>query len=1108
MRSFVLSILQDSLSHIRKIKDNDKEKYFLLYDSFTLFLAQTVREYKPDSFECHINPFSLFAFLCKETEMPEDLRFAGFKLLRRQKEILKDTDGTEFENLYWAILEIAEHLYGKSIWRETGEKPFFPADEFWERTDPGAQLGVTRVVLTGRKSPDSGILYGYWVDREGEEVTLRPDEMMRIKNQMVTLEHLNEVFLPITVNLLDVEVKGTILYPTAMVISPDYLVDITAVANCFTPFGETLSSFLADKITPFRQSHHLLIGNCVNALLDELVYNPELEWEEAVKGLFRISEFQWATCNDEMTKRHIGTIRNHFLHLKNTFRTEFREKGIDPDHFAVEPSFYSPLYGLQGRLDLLYESEREEEARMIVELKSGKIFRPNSYGLNPPHYLQTILYDLLIRSAYPEGTEPVNYILYSSEPEKNLRHAPAIREWQYEALGVRNQMVILEWRLARWTKTDNNIYEILKELDEQLVGFAASDLSSFFQTYEAAEPVVRAYFDEYLKFLTREQITSKLGVLSSDRKGQSQLWATSWENKFQQYLLLSHLKVTEDKSSEENPVVTFSKTERTNPLANFRKGDVILAYPSRRREHPEEGEIFRCTLVENSAKYVEIRLRARQHRSIFEVGSEWFIEHDHLDSSFRYMTQGLSAVLSMTGQKAALYLGTRAPEKPDEMPYTSESERGLVPNQQAVLTRMLHLKDYFLLWGPPGTGKTSVMLKEFVREKTLKNTATRILLLGYTNRAVDEICAAVLSLEHLSEKDIVRLGSRYGADPQFQSLLWRVRSENIRRRAEVRELLEESRIVCATVASLAGQSDIFDLVSFDMIMIDEASQILEPAILPILSRGIPYVLIGDHKQLPAVVGQASDDMVVTDPLLLEIGLKSPGNSYFERLFLISQAKNRDWSYGILKHQGRMHQDLMSYPNTYFYDHILSVLPFGDGQHRALSKTEGPADGWMESLASCRTVFIPTMSRNSLNYKINEEEAEKIVEIIRFLKEKRPELASGDIGVITPYRAQISAIRHALEKQDISDDQITVDTVERYQGGAKSVIIISYCVNAMSQIQMLRESTAVDGIDRKLNVALTRAREQVVFLANEELLRHHPLYAALIDHYSRVEITET
>jgi len=105
-----------------------------------------------------------------------------------------------------------------------------------------------------------------------------------------------------------------------------------------------------------------------------------------------------------------------------------------------------------------------------------------------------------------------------------------------------------------------------------------------------------------------------------------------------------------------------------------------------------------------------------------------------------------------------------------------------------------------------------------------------------------------------------------------------------------------------------------------------------------------------------------------------------------------------------------------------------------------------------------------------------------------------------IGVITPYRAQIARIRAELESRQIQPDELTIDTVERYQGGARDVILISLCTNSLSALSSLI-SLSDDGVDRKLNVALTRAREHVVVVGNAELLRENETYAQFIAMYS-------
>ena len=104
-----------------------------------------------------------------------------------------------------------------------------------------------------------------------------------------------------------------------------------------------------------------------------------------------------------------------------------------------------------------------------------------------------------------------------------------------------------------------------------------------------------------------------------------------------------------------------------------------------------------------------------------------------------------------------------------------------------------------------------------------------------------------------------------------------------------------------------------------------------------------------------------------------------------------------------------------------------------------------------------------------------------------------------IGVITPYRAQIAQIQAALQSRNFDVSKITIDTVERYQGGARDVILLSLCTNEASQLSSL-VSLSEEGVDRKLNVALTRARRQLVVVGNAEILRGSEIYRKFIDAY--------
>ena len=115
--------------------------------------------------------------------------------------------------------------------------------------------------------------------------------------------------------------------------------------------------------------------------------------------------------------------------------------------------------------------------------------------------------------------------------------------------------------------------------------------------------------------------------------------------------------------------------------------------------------------------------------------------------------------------------------------------------------------------------------------------------------------------------------------------------------------------------------------------------------------------------------------------------------------------------------------------------------------------------------------------------------------------------SESIGVITPFRAQIAQIRACLQERNLPLDLITIDTVERYQGGARDIIILSTCVNNPDQIDAIC-SISEEGIDRKLNVAITRARKQFVLIGNRELLESSPSYEFLIQYIGSLETSKT
>ncbi|MCB0706776.1 MAG: AAA family ATPase [Saprospiraceae bacterium] len=914
---------------------------------------------------------------------------------------------------------------------------------------------------------------------------------------------------PVSLQLIDIEIdKEGVHRPAAFVLEPDFLIDVTAIAECFKDKRTDPALFLIHKFLPMRVNKYLLTGHLANFFLDELLARPEATFQELLPQVFRLNPIGFCLLSDQEILEIRSWAVRHYQTLREMAVSGFKAEGIDPKNCSLEPTFLSMEYGLQGRLDIFH---RSQENPVIVELKSGKAFRPNTYGLSDNHYVQTLLYDLLIRSAFGEKTDPKKYILYSGEQMSPLRYAPRAIAQQYEALEVRNNLISLERRLANTFANDPEanllqspaailFHHLSKAHLPHFNGFAERDLTRFETTFKQLNPIEKKYFLAFTGFIAREHRLAKSGDDQLEGvNGQAGLWLNGIEEKEQSFSILRHLQLLENQAEAEEPKLRFKRsTDKKDALANFRTGDIGVLYPG--GQHPLRNQLFKCIILSIDSEHLEVRLRSRVfNQQIFEEFPHWSLEPDLIDSSFTGMYRSLFAFAEASPNQRNRMLTRRAPEKPANTP--NIVAKGMTADQARILSRMLAAPDYFLLWGPPGTGKTSVMIRELVRY-LWEHSNEQILLLAYTNRAVDEICAAVESVGAGMRDAYIRIGSRYSCGKDFQEQLLEEKIKDIQTRKALIETLKQHRIYIGTLASWYGKKDLQEILSFDRIVIDEASQILEPMLAGLLPGFKRFILIGDHQQLPAVVTQGHEHSEVVDPDLRELGLTNMRNSLFERMYLQAIQQNWDWAYDQLRFQGRMHVDVMTFPNQHFYQQLLQILP-EEIQSRSRQLSALP---WKltthKKLGTDRLIFIPTaLNLESKGQKTNRAEAEEVVKLIQtFLEvfaECGYEVRQDTIGVITPYRAQIALIRDLIRQADMDPDLFTIDTVERYQGGARDVILLSLCTNSQDQLQAL-VSLSDEGVDRKLNVALTRAREQIVVVGNPEVLSGNATYRALIE----------
>ena len=914
----------------------------------------------------------------------------------------------------------------------------------------------------------------------------------------------------------------SIYRPRAIVVEPDFLIDVTVIANCFTVEGPEPVLYLLNKFLPSEQSPSLIQGNIANFLLDELMHDHDASYKETFPKIFQENPLIFALLSDEDIRDLYQKSQKHWVNLKHMVQQELMNFGINPVDCFLEPAFYDEIHGLQGRLDVFHKGVRQND---IIELKSGKPFKPNREGVGITHFVQTLLYDLMVRTAFGEGKEVGCYILYSGLEDHQLRFAGRVQSEQYEAMQLRNQLIATERQMSKLG--GNNAPPFFEQVKAEryplLKGYIERNLKRFELVYSGLSPVQRRYFNAFSGFIAREHQLAKTGIQGSEFvNGLATIWLDNIEEKEEAFQLLQALRIRENKANEADAIIIFEKTAATNPLANFRAGDIAILYPrqsaSREANAPYfTSQIFKVTVLDIAESTVKVRLRMRQFNlDIFKDHEEWNIEHDQMDMSFSSMYQGLFRWAECPPDKRALLLTARPPRQPEEVDaVVPDSGASWQPagepteEQRLILERMLAAPDYFLLWGPPGTGKTSQMIRNFAGW-IFHRTDENLLLLAYTNRAVDEICEALESLGDEVRESYMRIGSRFSTGEAFQGRLLNAKAAQVKTRKDLLALLGRHRIFVSTLASLSNNLELLRLKKFRRVVIDEASQILEPALVGLLPQFEQFVLVGDHKQLPAVVVQDETASAVKDEDLKALGLDNLRNSLFERLYRRCMSQQWDWACAHLSYQGRMHEDIMRFPGSHFYEGKLQVLPFATGQ----SDSWPPADlasrlsqllrhEWQRPVLERRLAFIPTeVDQRSRSRKTNEDEALRIASLVQLFQDiYRPEAAGAGrartIGIITPYRAQIARLRETLQQQGIDTRDITIDTVERYQGGARDIILISLCTNTAEQVKTL-VSLSDEGVDRKLNVALTRAREHVVVLGNEELLATQPVYRRFVD----------
>lgn len=495
------------------------------------------------------------------------------------------------------------------------------------------------------------------------------------------------------------------------------------------------------------------------------------------------------------------------------------------------------------------------------------------------------------------------------------------------------------------------------------------------------------------------------------------------------------------------------------------------------------------------------------------------------ETSYKLMFEALDRTMKAKNNRLA-YLRDLFYSHQKAAKFTFEPMRfpWLNPTQEKAVNEVLWAKDVAIVHGPPGTGKTTTLV-EAINETLMRES--QVLVCAQSNIAVDWIS------EKLVDRgvNVLRIGNptrvndkmlgftyerRFEAHPDYPQL-WAIRKairelrknrkkgsesyhqklERLKSRAtelEIRinsELLGEARVIACTLVGSAHR--LLEGMKFGTLFIDEAAQALEAACWIPMRRASRVILAGDHCQLPPTVKSIA---------ALRAGL---GKTLMERI-----AENKPEVVTLLKIQYRMNEEIMRFSSDWFYHGEVESAP--QIKYRSILEDDSPIT-WIDTSNEENQVTIEGddvvsgEKRDDMNFheqfvgesfgRINKAEADltllTLAEYLTQVGKRRVLEESIDVGIISPYRAQVQYLKRLLKKYEFFKPYrrlISVNTVDGFQGQERDVILISLVrSNDEGQIGFLKDL-------RRMNVAMTRARMKLIILGDKSTMTKHPFYQKL------------
>uniref|UniRef100_F6S4L6 DNA replication ATP-dependent helicase/nuclease n=2 Tax=Monodelphis domestica TaxID=13616 RepID=F6S4L6_MONDO len=918
-----------------------------------------------------------------------------------------------------------------------------------------------------------------------------------------------------------------------LILYPDMLISGTSVANSIRCMRRAVLN------ENFRScdssSHQMLIGTVLHEIFQKAIndsFTQEKLQElalQTIQEIKHLKEMYYLNLKEDVFKQEIEDYlpsfskwAEEFMHgpmsadlpmMQQTLLSD-RNKNESPyriqvtEALDIEENIWSPRFGLKGKIDVtvnvkIHRGSKATCRVMPLELKTGK--ESNSIE----HRSQVVLYTLLSqeRRADPEA----GLLLYLRTA--TMYPVPANRLDRRELIKLRNQLAFY---------LSHSVTKSIAEKEQtQLTPLPPVINDSFAckycsQTYNCAlysraveqpmdkslaagatlpkiEKMTQHLKYSHLQYFSLWYLMLTLESQSKDtRKSHRNIWLMSAAEREKTGDCIGNLMRTEDVQTICNGqyLHTFQHKHGTIPNTNLMTGDrVMLSGEERRLLALSSGYVkaitrttVTCLLDRNLSKLPRVTLFRLDHEE--RIGGietplgnlSKLMENTPVSEKLRDL------IIDFREPQFIQYLSSVLPHEAKDT--VANILKGLNKPQRQAMKKVLLSKDYTLIVGMPGTGKTTTIC---ALVRILYACGFSVLLTSYTHSAVDNILLKLMKFK----VGFLRLGQTQKVHPNIQKFTEEeiCREKSIKSLTSLEELYNSQPIVATTC--MAINHPIFSRKRFDFCIVDEASQISQPVCLGPLFFSSKFVLVGDHLQLP--------------PLVLNSEARGLGmsESLFKRL---EQKQNAVVQLTV---QYRMNSTIMSLSNKLVYEGKLECgsdrvanaivsLPFLKNVMLDLqARTDHSQTSWLKEafepnnpVCFLNTEKIPAPEQAEKGGVSNIIEAKLIVFLASvFIKAGCNPL---DIGIIAPYRQQLKIITHLLNHSSVNT--VEVNTVDKYQGRDKSIILVSFVrSNKDGNLGELLKDW------RRLNVAITRAKHKLVLLGCVPSLSQYPPLEKLLRH---------